>query len=404
VAVWPAARVPVWPRRPVIEVLVRPATVIEVWQRHARQSRCNRLFDTPQILFLFRCDEREGRAGRLRSGRPADAMNVVFRHVGNIEIHDVAQGGNVDAARGDISSHEDTVLPALEPRERLGSLRLRAIAVDALDLDTGVGEKLGQAVGAMLRAREDQRVVHVLPMEQMQHQGWLEMLWYGIHRMRDPNSRRRPPLDVDGCRRLQHLLRQLCDWRRHRRAEEQRLPFVCRRKVLQHTPDVGQEAHVQHAVGFIQHQVLQTAELCIRRSEVIEQPAGGGDDDVDAAPKGVFLRAHAHTAENRRRCQRRVHGQIVEILDNLRGQLPRWREHERPCGPSRFADESVQNREEKRCGLSTAGHRARQQILARHGQGNRISLNGCRSRKTEVLEPLKQARMQPEFREWHGTL
>jgi hypothetical protein len=31
-------------------------------------------------------------------------------------------------------------------------------------------------------------------------------------------------------------------------------------------------------------------------------------------------------------------------------------------------------------------------------------LNGCGSGKTEILQPLKEAGMQPEFCEWHGTL
>ena len=42
---------------------------------------------------------------------------------------------------------------------------------------------------------------------------------------------------------------------------------------LQHAADVGQEAHVEHAIGLVEHEVLQAAELGVRRPEVIEQPA-----------------------------------------------------------------------------------------------------------------------------------
>ena len=256
----------------------------------------------------------------------------------------------------------------------------------------------------MLGAREDQRVVHVGALQQVQQQRRLEMLRHRIDRVRDPDRRRRAPLDVDRRRRLQHLLRQLRDRRRHRRAEEQRLPLRRRRDVLQHAADVGQESHVEHPIGFVQHEVLQAAELRIRRAEVIEQPAGRGDDDVDAAAEGVLLRPHADAAEDGRRGQRRVHREVVEVFDNLRRQLARRREHERARGAARLTDEPVQNRQQKRRGLAAAGHGAGEQILAGHRQRNRVSLNGCRSRKSEVFEPLEQAGMKSEVGKWHGSL
>ena len=80
------------------------------------------------------------------------------------------------------------------------------------------------------------------------------------------------PLEVDRHRVVQHLARQLRDRRRHRRAEEQRLPL--RRQVAQHAADVRQEAHVEHPVGFVEHEELEAGQLRVRRAEVIEQPAG----------------------------------------------------------------------------------------------------------------------------------
>ena len=220
------------------------------------------------------------------------------------------------------------------------------------------------------------------------------MLSDRVDRMRDPHGRRRPPFDVDRRRRLEHFLRELSDRRWHRRAEEQRLAFGSRRQVLQHTPDVGEEAHVEHAIGFVQDEILQTAEFCVRRAEMIEQPAGRGDDDVDAAAKRVFLRAHPNAAEHSGRRQRRVHSQIVEVFDYLRRQFPCGREHQRSRRPSGLADESVQNRKQERGGFSAAGHRARQQVLTGHRQRDRVSLNGRGAGKPEIFEPLQQARMQ----------
>ena len=62
---------------------------------------------------------------------------------------------------------------------------------------------------------------------------------------------------------------------------------------------------------------------------MIEQAARRGDDDVDAAAKRVLLRPHADAAVDGRAGHRRVHGQVVQILEDLRGQLARRREDER---------------------------------------------------------------------------
>ncbi len=63
--------------------------------------------------------------------------------------------------------------------------------------------------------------------------------------------------------------------------------------------DVGQEAHVAHAVRFIQHQHIDAREIDVAFADVVEQAAGAGNDDFNAAAQSVKLRAFAHTAINR---------------------------------------------------------------------------------------------------------
>ena len=73
-----------------------------------------------------------------------------------------------------------------------------------------------------------------------------------------------------------------------------------RRHVLEHAPDVGQEAHVEHAVGFVEHEELEAGQLGVGRPEVVEEAPGRRDHDVDPAPERVLLRSHAHAAEDGR--------------------------------------------------------------------------------------------------------
>ena len=71
--------------------------------------------------------------------------------------------------------------------------------------------------------------------------------------------------------------------------------------MAQDAPDVGKEAHVEHPIGLVQHQVLEAPKLRVRRAEMIQQPAWRTDDHVDTAPKRMLLRTHSHAAEHRRR-------------------------------------------------------------------------------------------------------
>ena len=128
------------------------------------------------------------------------------------------------------------------------------------------------------------------------------------------------------------------------------------------------------------------------------------DDHVDAAAERVLLRPHADAAEDGRGGQRRVHGEVVEVFDDLRRQLARRRQDERARRAARLVDQPMEDRQQERGGLAAAGHRAGEQVLAGHRERNRVSLNRRRSCETEIFEPLEQAGMKSEFGKWHGSL
>ena len=243
------------------------------------------------------------------------------------------------------------------------------------------------------------RVVHVGALEQVQQQRRLQVLRHRVDRVSNPDRRRRPPLDVDRRRRLQHLFRELGDRRRHGRAEEQRLPP--RRDMAEHAADVGQEPHVEHPVRLVQHEELEPLQLGVRRAKVIQQPARCGDDDVDTAAEGMFLRPHADAAEDRCAGERRVHRQVGKVFENLRRELSCRRQHQRACGAARLAHHPLQQREEERGGLAAAGHRTRQHVAPFERGRNGVGLNRGGSRKPEIFQSLEQIRMELEVTEWH---
>ena len=70
-----------------------------------------------QVALLGRGEAR-GAAARRRPRGPADAVDVVLGHVRQVEVHDVADVGDVDAAGGDVGRDEHAVGAVLEPVER----------------------------------------------------------------------------------------------------------------------------------------------------------------------------------------------------------------------------------------------------------------------------------------------
>ena len=109
------------------------------------------------------------------------------------------------------------------------------------------------------------------------------------------------------------------DRRRHRRREEQRLALRRqRRDDLAHVVD---EAHVEHAVGLVEHEAL-------RRRRARRGPArirssrrpGRRDQDVDAARERLHLRLLADAAEDDGAAQAEVAAVGREALADLRAR------------------------------------------------------------------------------------
>ena len=96
--------------------------------------------------------------------------------------------------------------------------------------------------------------------------------------------------------------------------------------------DGGQKAHVEHAVGFIENQDADAAEVDQRAAEKIVEPAGGGDGHLGAAANGVQLRVLAEAAHDHGGADAGAGGHLVEGLGNLDGELPRGAQDQRRGG------------------------------------------------------------------------
>ena len=122
-------------------------------------ARPRTLLDVAEQLQLVDADQRDGVAVDAGAAGAADAVDVVLGDHRQLEVDDVRERLDVEAARGDLGGDQDREPAGLEVGQRADALRLALVAVDRGGRDAVALELLGEPVGAVLGAREDERLV-----------------------------------------------------------------------------------------------------------------------------------------------------------------------------------------------------------------------------------------------------
>ena len=155
---------------------------------------------------------------------------------------------------------------------------------------------------------------------------------------------------------------------RHGRGKHQRLPLS--RQLGDDFADVLDEAHVEHAIGFVEHEKLDVAKAQRIALHEIEQPARRGDEDIDAVEQRANLRAHRHAADGQRRPQMQVAPIGAEAVEDLAGQFARRAEHQDAAALAHrrtwLGGELVQDRQREGRGLAGTGLGDADDVAARH--------------------------------------
>src|SRR5262249_35570902 len=191
-------------------------------------------------------------------------------------------------------------------------------------------------------------------------------------------NRRRRARNLDLDRIVQELFGDAPDLRRHRGGEEQGL--ARERHQLADTLDVGDEAHVEHAVGFVDDQELDACEQQPTALEVIEQAAGRRDQHVDAAQELAVLVVERDAADDQRHVELLAGAVFGEALLDLPGEPARRLENERARDPRPRASR-LQHREHRQGegrGLAGAGLRDAKHVAPCEHVRDRLFLDGCR--------------------------
>ena len=149
--------------------------------------------------------------------------------------------------------------PARKRGQRAVALVLRLVAVDCVRAEALLHELAHDLVGAMLGAREDQGAVDGLAPQDVGQESQLAASVDMHDALIDLLDGRGDRRHRDAGRIVQHLARQILDLARHGGREEQGLPLG--RQFRDDFADVVDEAHVEHAVGFVEDEDFDAMQL-----------------------------------------------------------------------------------------------------------------------------------------------
>jgi hypothetical protein len=79
------------------------------------------------------------------------------------------------------------------------------------------------------------------------------------------------------------------------------------------------EAHVEHAVGFVQHQNFNAVQAQSILLHKIEQAARRGDQDIETIHQVAHLAAHRHASDGERGLQAQMTPIGTEAVEDLSG-------------------------------------------------------------------------------------
>jgi len=336
----------------------------------------------------------------------ANAMDVVFRHVRHVEIDDLRQLADVEPARGDLGRDERREMSGLEVGQRSRARRLALVAMDGGGADAGAAQLLGEAVRAVLGAREHERLLPAALaigaiLEEMHEEMALVVFRDAKCELDDAFDRavRRRHFDLN---RIHEDARgERADVRRVSRGEHQVLPL--RWQELDDSADIVDEAHVEHAVGFVEHEMLDLGEIGEAAVRKVEQPSRRCDQDVAADPKAVNLRPFADTAEDHARAQLLVRSIDADALQDLGREFAGRREHERARSAARGGLEQLQQGQHEGRGLAGAGLGAGQQVASAQHWRDGSGLDRRGGRVAVGANCRQQLGLEPEFIEIHDV-
>ena len=279
------------------------------------------------VLALFGLDQRYDHAVLAGSGSAAGAVHIGLVVLGRVVVDHGGDAVHVDSPGRHVGGHQCVDPTAHEVGQGTGALALAASTVDGRRPDLVSAQLLGEAVGAVAGAAEDDG-----------GPGGADRLCCQL----DPFVAVDGPEQVRGRRDVRDLVTDLVsdrvrlvvpgelgDVAIQGGREQHRLALVG--GLVQESSYGRHEAHVSHAVGLVKDHLAYGVELQGSLVEEVLQASGTGHEDVDTLAKGLELRAVPDAPVDH--ADAYLSGEGPEFGTDLLGELPGGGQYECP-GPT----------------------------------------------------------------------
>ncbi len=370
-----------------------------------RDGMAEEPLDVTEQLTLIHADERDGDAVHACATGAADAMDVVGGDHRQLVVDHVRQRIDVEAAGGDLGRDEQRDTPGLEVGQGADPLGLALVAMDDRDVDAVPVELLGEPVGAVLGAGEDERLVDLSGEHEVAQELALALAVDRVDDLLDEVRGSVPFGDLDLRRAIEEPVRQASDLVREGRREHEVLSVSGQSG--QDPADVADEAHVEHAVRLVQDEDLDPVQVDGALAEVVEQPARGGHHDLGAGAQRARLGMEADAAEDGGRADGPMTAVGTDAGLDLHGQLPGGNEHEDADATTALCARRVVEalKDGQHEGGRLAGPRlgAGQQVTSGKDDRNRLALYGGRLGVAGIRNCAEQVGRQPELSKGQGV-
>ncbi len=358
-------------------------------------------FDARHQVPVAMADQRDRQALGAGATGPADAVHVLVAAARHVEVDHQVQAFDVQAACGDVGGDEDLHRALLQALDGQLAVLLVLLAMQDEDLVLVGDQPPGQAIGGDPGIGEDDGLgVGLVAQQPLQQLFLVRHVVGGDDLLADVLVQLADLVQAQHLRLAQHLGDHLVQSGAAVGGGEQQGLALGRAGIGQGQHVVG-EAHVEHAVGLVQHQHLDVLQRQVAGVALLEQAAGGADDDLRVLAQARALHLEVLAASDQAGLDEGELGEALDFLEGLLGQLAGRQEDQRARQGARLVlgQQAVQQRQQEGRGLAAAGLRRDPQVVPLQRLGNGRGLDRRRLAEGQAFQCLQQAFVEGKLAE-----
>src|SRR5690554_6691052 len=325
-----------------------------------------------------------------------DAVDVVFRILGQGVVDDVADIFDMNATAGYIGGHQHLYRALTETLQRLDALVLWHVPGKHRNVDIRFLQQIFKLAYQIATVTKHHHPLEALLLEQVDQQPRLVIIAHHVDTLINIGPVIHRDFDLDMRRLVGPLTGQIENIFGEGSGEQERLALLLLRCMTNDALDVGNEAHRQHAVSFIEHQDFYLGEVNIPLLVKIEQTSWSRHQDIELLAQIVTLLLVVHAAHSAGYIEVSEARQCLGILLDLQGQFA-GRRYDKRTRRTRlltirrlFLKEVGQDRNQEGSGLAGAGLGLADHIATQQRMDQRFGLDRCAILETQRVDGAHQ--------------